>query len=905
VVIETVRRYVSEQGNQTTPIRIGKYDILDVLGRGGMGVVYRARDSRIGRNVAIKTLTEGFSGNEEMLKRFYQEAGHTGNLRHPNIVIIYDFGDENGLPYIVMEYLDGDPLDQLIREKIPLHLSVKLEIIEQVCLALSYAHAQGTIHRDVKPANVIVQQDGLAKLLDFGIARADEDRVDGGMTRTGTLVGTPAYMAPERLEGVKFDGRSDIFSVGVVLYQLLTGRLPFDADYPAILTQILQQDPPPLREYLPAYPPELDQVLEKSLAKNPADRYSNAGDMAADLNTIGSQLKAHHVAELLTEAKSATNKGEYVEAKQLIRQILRIDNQNADAKKLNSSLIETLRLQETRRRVEQLTHLAEEAIEARNWDNAVTVCREGLALDEENERLAALMADATAGQERKERVRKLLREAETARASGNLDAATESAKAASELEPSDSKILAICTVLAREAAEQRRKGKLRELLAVARERLALQSLREASEVLAQAEELEPSNPEIQHLKDEIQAALEQQERKQVVNALAEKAIVAITFEQIHATMKEIVSSLERFPTEPTLIRLKMQLEPRLKEQLIKRMVAEVNDACRKLSPADAIGRVREALEALPGNPELLELEFAISQRLTRQQRDQCLAEHLAKARNLLEDHLYLETVKVLETAEREGFSSPEMTELLEMARSSASERVSQDLVERSFIEAKKLMSEQNYEAVLRLIPPVLQRVDEPALRRQLEEATRNQAVLRERVEHVISEVRALQQAELFEAAIGLISAESPGVQRAKEVQTALQASTQRLKEEASRLSVLGGAYASLGKGECPEGVEPTWFDAGQRERLGTRELEKRLKERMQSAADDQLRKSVESAKVALASEDAAAAEEQLQKASPWLPSSSLPVQSEWKAAQAEVIAAKKVLRFRNVLRRRA
>jgi serine/threonine protein kinase len=218
---------VSEQGPQTTPIRIGKYDVLDILGRGGMGIVYRARDSRIGRNVAIKTLTEGFSGNEEMLKRFYQEAGHTGNLRHPNIVIIYDFGDENGLPYIVMEYLDGDPLDQLIREKIPLHLSVKLEIIEQVCLALSYAHAQGMIHRDVKPANVIVQQDGLAKLLDFGIARADEDRVDGGMTRTGTLVGTPAYMAPERLEGIKFDGRSDIFSVGVVLYQLLTGRLPF------------------------------------------------------------------------------------------------------------------------------------------------------------------------------------------------------------------------------------------------------------------------------------------------------------------------------------------------------------------------------------------------------------------------------------------------------------------------------------------------------------------------------------------------------------------------------------------------------------------------------------------------------------------------------------------------------
>jgi serine/threonine-protein kinase len=893
----------NEQGSQTTPIRIGKYDILDVLGRGGMGVVYRARDARIGRNVAIKTLTEGFSDNAEMLKRFYQEAGHTGNLRHPNIVIIYDFGDENGLPYIVMEYLDGDPLDQLIREKIPLHLSVKLEIIEQVCLALAYAHAQGTIHRDVKPANVIVQQDGLAKLLDFGIARADEDHVDGGMTRTGTLVGTPSYMAPERLEGIKFDGRSDIFSVGVVLYQLLTGRLPFDAEYPAILSQILQQDPPPLREYLSAYPPQLDQVIEKSLAKKAADRYSNAGDMAADLNAIGSQLKAHRIAELMVEAQSAADKEEYSEAKQFIRQILRIDNQNTEAKKLNATLIETLRLQETRRRVDQLIHAADEAVESRNWDHALTVCREGLNLDEQNPKLTALKAKATAGQERRERVRKLLREAETARASGNFEAATESAKAASELEPSDSKILAISTALAREAEEQRRRAQLRELLAGARERLGAHALEEASKIAAQAEEIEPSNQEVLHLKDEILATIEQQERKQIVNALAEKVMVAVTLEQIQATMKEVVSSLERFPTEPTLLRLKIQLEPRLKEQVIKRVVAEVNDACRRLSPSDAIARVREALVELPGNPDLVELEFTLSQRLTRQQRDHALAEHLATARTLLEDHLYLETVKVLELAEREGFTSPEMTELLEMARSSAAERVSQDLVERSFLEAKRLLSEQNYEAVLRMLPPVLQRVDEPSLRRQLEEATSNQVILSQRVEHVISEVRVLSEAELFDAAIGLISAESLGVQRAKDVQAALQVCTAKLNEEAARLAVIGSAYASLDRSECPERYQPP--SSGVTAVPGTENLEKRLNARMQLVADEQLKKSVETAKLTLGADDAAGAEGHLQKCSPWLPYSSLAVQSEWKGAQAEIAAAKKVLRFRNVLRRRA
>ena len=627
--------------------------------------------------------------------------------------------------------------------------------------------------------------------------------------------------------------------------------------------------------------------------------------MAADLNAIGSQLKAHRIAELLVEAQSAADKGEYPEAKQFIRQILRIDGQNAEAKKLNSTLIEALRLQETRRRVEQLIHFAEEAVEACNWDHAMTVCREGLNLDEENPKLAALMAKASAGQERRERVRKLLREAETARASGDFAAATESAKAASELEPADSKILAICTALAREASEQRRRAQLRELLAGARERLAAHSLEEASKIVGQAEELEPSNPEVLHLKDEILAAIEQQERKQIVNALAEKVMVAVTFEQIQATMKEVASSLERFPTEPTLLRLKIQLEPRLKEQLIKRVVAEVNEACRRLSPPDAIARVREALVTLPGNPDLVELEFAISQRLTRQQRDHALAEHLAKARTLLEDHLYLETVKVLELAEREGFTSPEMTELLEMARSSAAERVSQDLVERSFLEAKRLLAEQNYEAVLRLLPPVLQRVDEPSLRRQLEEATRNQVILSQRVEHVISEVRALCEEELFDAAIGLISAESLGVQRAKDVQAALQLCTVKRTEEAARLAVIGAAYASLDRSECPEGFQSSSTGAGGTAVPGTENLEKRFNARLQLVADEQLKKSVETAKLTLGADDAAGAEGLLQKCSPWLPYSSLPVQSEWKAAQAEIAAAKKVLRFRNVLRRRA
>jgi len=169
------------------------------------------------------------------------------------------------------------------------------------CLALAYAHRNGVIHRDVKPANVIVQRDGTAKLLDFGIAR-DETRLDTSLTSTGALVGTPPYMVPERFRGAPIDGRSDIFSAGVMLYLLLAGKLPFDADYPAVMDQIMRFDPPPPSELAPDSPASLDAIVARALAKSPAERYANADDMAMDLHEVAESLTRARIAELLAQA---------------------------------------------------------------------------------------------------------------------------------------------------------------------------------------------------------------------------------------------------------------------------------------------------------------------------------------------------------------------------------------------------------------------------------------------------------------------------------------------------------------------------------------------------------------------------------------------------------------------------
>ncbi|HUA93388.1 MAG TPA: protein kinase [Terracidiphilus sp.] len=884
------------------PERIGKYEVIGVLGQGGMGVVYRARDPRIGRDVAIKTLTEGFSGEPDMLKRFYQEAGHTGNLRHPNIVTVYDFGDEEGLPYIVMEFLDGEPLDKLIRDKNQLHISAKLDIIEQVCAALAYAHLQGMIHRDVKPANVIVQRDGLVKLLDFGIARTGQQQTDRGMTRTGTLVGTPAYMAPERLRGEPFDGRSDIFSTGVMLFQVLTGVLPFDAEYPAILHQILQQDPPPLSNYLSSYPPLLDQIVTRALAKDPFERYAHASDMAADLNVVGAQLKLERIEQLLADARAAVDKEDYPNAKQILSQILRLNSQHAEAKQLTASVDQYFNRQKLRERVEQLRQTAAEALAARNWEHAVGLCTEALHLDAGNAEVAALLAKANAGKQTAEQIQQLMREAESARHSGNFESARSFAGKAAELDPKNSRILAICKVLEQEAEEARRKAQLRHLLEKAQTSLSAFRLIEASTALTQAEEIAPADPELLRLKDELEAASRHEERKLLVGTLREKATVALSLEQVQEVTTDVAQALERFPTEPTLLRLKIQLEPRLREYEHKRLIAEVSDACRRLPPVEALARIREALAQLPGNAELLKLESAIAQRLTREQREQILAQHMSKARALLEDHLYLETVKVLELCEKEGFSSPEMTELMNLARSAAAERISQDLIERSFLEAKRLLEEENYEEVLRLLPPVLQRVEEPALRRQLDEAAQKQRILEKRVDELITDVDRLREMELFDAAVGLIRAEPAGVQQARRVQAALEACATALESEAARLESLGTIYAALDEPESSVRFERMAAN-GASGSPGVDAIEQRLGARLKQIADQQLTQCIEAARQALAAEDPAAAESFLQNASAWQSSATPSVQAEWKALQSEVGAARKVLRFKRASRR--
>ena len=276
-----------------TPGMLGRYKVLKELGRGAMGLVYLGKDPTIQRFVAIKTMRLDHIDHDDKLQdfkaRFFREAESTGRLSHPNIVTIFDAGEEDDLGYIAMELIEGTPLKQWSRKPNLMPVNEILLTVATVADALDYAHQQGVVHRDIKPANIMLTKDRVVKVMDFGIAKM----ASSSKTETNIVLGTPTYMSPEQIAGKKVDGRSDIFSLGIVLFELLTGQLPFTADnLSAVLFSIAHHPHPPIQTLRPDLPPMVQEIVDRALQKELPHRYRRADEFASELRACLQSLAA-------------------------------------------------------------------------------------------------------------------------------------------------------------------------------------------------------------------------------------------------------------------------------------------------------------------------------------------------------------------------------------------------------------------------------------------------------------------------------------------------------------------------------------------------------------------------------------------------------------------------------------
>ena len=863
--------------------RIGKYEILDVLGRGGMGVVYRGIDKQIGREVAIKTLTQGFLRDANMLARFYEEGRRTGRLNHPNIVTVYDLGDDNGTPYIVMECVEGEPLDRMIRSGMQPSLPERLRILVEVCSALGYAHRNNVIHRDVKPANIFVQPDGTAKLLDFGIARLEKRDQDNNLTQTGNLIGTVPYMAPERLRNEDVDGRSDIFAAGVVLFQLMAGQLPFSGTDNVLMQKIMNEPHPRLSSIRQDLPASLEPILDRALAKSLDDRYPTAEEMAADLTAVIAELQQDQVLELLPEAQRLMEAGEFPRARAVLHQLLKIDSKHVEARAMLGEIQRQLSLRQRENKIQQIRQQAEDALSNNRFDQSLTVLESGLDLDATNPELVNLRERARREKEKQNLIDEFLHQIDSARRKGDFKSAMAVAQKALKADKSNPRIIALRNVLTMEVEQAQRRAQAKSLLDSARAEIGSRRYNEAIELLKQVEEVDSTNPELPLLLGDANSGLEQGRRREVVTRLEEEVAQAAGYEKLQQAARSIQEAMTSLPSESALFRLNSMVERQIKEYENRSLVDETVQACRNLHPREALELVRKARLRLPGEERLLSMEALFADRVRQQTVEERRADYLARARENLEKGLYAEAVRILEFCHAEGIANGEIFSLLDFSRSEDLESRRQQQLRNNLDHAQALIGDSAYEEAISFLEDELQQTDDNAMRMLLDQASAGRDALRRHIDAELASAVKLVLAGKQKQALEFLKNEPSAVLCAERVQTALDTLEDERRQALFR--TLGRAYAAL---ECNLSVGEAMMQravtaAGHASLFAP--MADAFSARARSAADRVIAEAIRNAKLLLRARTRVAARLALQTVSGMVDYASSRVRSDWQNMQ--------------------
>ncbi len=606
--------------------RIGKYIVEAELGRGGFGRVYRAFDPDVKRQVAIKVLIA--EPDPELLKRFEVEVGTTGNLRHKNIVTLYECGEQSGVPYLVMELLEGQPLEAVIKERVVLPLVEKVRIMRQVAEGLAYAHIQGVIHRDVKPANIMLLRDGSIKIMDFGIARVVNKRTM--VTREGYIVGTVPYMAPELFEPAsKADEQTDVFAYGVVYYELLTGKHPFsvESDVYATIRRIQAVEPDAVCRVVPEAPEGLELLVHQAMGKDREVRYQSFSELLLDSEAVLADLQREQAAGILAEARPLIEAGDLEAAEAKLLQVVELDPGNREARQLRNSLRDQVSKTAIGKKINALIVESESLMEKRLLGEAVQTLEKAVRLNKNDLVIQSRLSQASAKLSAHLQANKLVAEARRDQQKGQFVEALKCLIMAGELDPDhvDAK-----TLRARVEAElERRSRELAVTEAMSRSSEFLGQSR-YDEALAALQPLE-TDPTAVTQAAELRARIEHEKAEAERRRRAEQFNMAIA--KVRETMQlrdhdkaaHMLQLIEaRFGSEKEaaeiLARLREQLDSQVRADEIARLTQEVRELVQHKSLREALDLLTTAQRRFPEDTGLLRLRESTEVLRAAQQR---------------------------------------------------------------------------------------------------------------------------------------------------------------------------------------------------------------------------------------------------------------------------------------------
>jgi hypothetical protein len=727
---------------EPTISKIGKYVVIDVIGAGGMGIVYRARDAALNRTVAIKMLRRSAASDAQALqveKFFNRELLATASLQHKNIVTVYESGEENGDPYLVMECLEGEPVSRIISERRSMPLVDKLDILVQVCDGLQYAHDRSpqVIHRDIKPANVILMKDGTAKLVDFGIARIAGSET--AVTQTGQLVGSLSYMSPEQINSLPIDSRTDIFSAGVLAYELIAYTLPFKGNDPgSTFVKILREDPEPLHNHVPDIPPELESAINRALAKKTQDRYQTAEEFGFDLLSIQRRLKQGMTSEFLQRAEAAIERGELDRAKQQLLEITRLDRHHERANRLLAEVRKIIQNKERAAQVVQMRSQAQVALAGQQLEEALACVEQAVQLDPQDAASLALREEIVTIVSLNKNLREMLGRAESAMLAGDLDDAKIAVQQALSFKPDHAEARALATMIENELGERSRRAQVQNLVDSAREGISKRQFEDAIDSLRKAGELDPTDSNVRELMQWATRGKEQELRRKELFDLTEEIDRALRTEDFSSACTICELALGKFPNEQTLVRLRTIAEKQKGISERRRFVHDQSLAAKGLIEEGdlegAISLLAAGLAKIPAEPNFEAL--------------------LAQAQKLKQDH---------ETTSQRAVNDQVAAEARELYRRRAAEEganLQKALDEREQVEflnvlatnlSKMLNSMEADEQTRRICEPLIEQVRQRAEAKQ----------------HLLSELAEIAQALSKSSEAGVRSRASGRVIEAK------------------------------------------------------------------------------------------------------------------------------------------